>query len=94
MGTEQGGSLGQFGDSRLDKGGRRCCGCFVARTVCLRQLAQGRAAQMRFWRFVSNPRVSVERLIEGWSDETRRRRRPARAGHPGHQRDQVRHHGG
>jgi Transposase DDE domain len=40
--------------------------------VCLRQLAQGRAAQtMQFWRFVSNPRVSVEKLIEGWSDRTR-----------------------
>lgn len=26
---------------------------------------------MRFWRFVSNPRVTVERLIEGWSAPTR-----------------------
>jgi hypothetical protein len=29
------------------------------------------SAQMRFWRFVNNPRVTVERLIEGWSDLTR-----------------------
>ncbi len=29
------------------------------------------SAQMRFWRFVSNPRVTVDRLIEGWSDQTR-----------------------
>ena len=26
---------------------------------------------MQFWRFVSNPRVSVEKLIEGWSEPTR-----------------------
>jgi Transposase DDE domain len=26
---------------------------------------------MRFWRFVGNPRVTVERLIAGWSDQTR-----------------------
>ena len=46
--------------------------CVVARsTVCLRQLAQGRRAEnMQFWRFVSNPRVSVEKLIEGWSERT------------------------
>ena len=25
---------------------------------------------MQFWRFVSNPRVSVEKLIEGWSERT------------------------
>jgi DDE family transposase len=29
------------------------------------------AGQMAFWRFVSNPHVTVERLIEGWSDQTR-----------------------
>ncbi len=29
------------------------------------------SAQMRFWRFVSNSRVTLERLIEGWSDQTR-----------------------
>lgn len=47
--------------------------CVVARsTVCLRQLAQGRLAEnMQFWRFVSNPKVSVEKLIEGWSERTR-----------------------
>lgn len=26
---------------------------------------------MAFWRFVGNPRVTVEHLIEGWSDQTR-----------------------
>jgi hypothetical protein len=43
-----------------------------ARSVCLRQMARGLwSAQMRFWRFVSNPRVTVERLIQGWSEQTR-----------------------
>jgi hypothetical protein len=41
-------------------------------TVCLRQLARGRwAKQMQFWRFMANERVTVGRLIEGWSDRTR-----------------------
>ena len=26
---------------------------------------------MAFWRFVDNPRVTVEKLIEGWSQQTR-----------------------
>jgi hypothetical protein len=35
-------------------------------------MAQGVwSAQMRFWRFVNNARVSVEALIEGWSAQTR-----------------------
>jgi hypothetical protein len=43
-----------------------------ARNVGLRRMARGLwSAHMRFWRFVSNPRVTVERLIEGWSDQTR-----------------------
>jgi len=43
-----------------------------ARNVCLRRMAGGLwSAHMRFWRFVSNPRVTVERLIEGWSEQTR-----------------------
>lgn len=43
-----------------------------ARNVCLRRMAGGAwAAQMAFWRFISNPLVTVERLIEGWSDQTR-----------------------
>ena len=42
------------------------------RSVCLRQLAQGQwSAEMAFWRFVDNPRVTVEKLIEGWSQPTR-----------------------
>src|ERR1700759_268476 len=43
-----------------------------AGTVSLRQMASGRwAAEMGFWRFIRNSRITVERLIEGWSDQTR-----------------------
>ena len=43
-----------------------------ARSVCLRQIAGGVwRQQMRFWRFVANPRVTLEKLIEGWSEQTR-----------------------
>jgi hypothetical protein len=39
--------------------------------VCVRRLAQGSwAKQMRFWRFLANERVTVDRLVEGWSDLT------------------------
>ncbi len=42
------------------------------RSVCLRQIARSDwPSYMRFWRFVSNPRVTVEKLIEGWSQQTR-----------------------
>lgn len=41
------------------------------KSVCLRRLAGGqRSAIMRFGRFLANPRVTVERLIEGWSGQT------------------------
>jgi Transposase DDE domain len=43
-----------------------------ARSVCLRRMAGGVwATYMAFWRFITNPRVTVERLLEGWSDQTR-----------------------
>lgn len=44
----------------------------VAReSVCLRRLAGGRRGEIvRFGRFLANPRVTVERLIEGWGEQT------------------------
>jgi hypothetical protein len=37
----------------------------------MRKLAQGdRSQEMRYWRFLANRRVTVKRLIEGWSDQT------------------------
>src|SRR5712692_10764530 len=42
------------------------------RSVCLRRMAKGVwRDQMRFWRFIANERVTVEKLIEGWSEQTR-----------------------
>jgi hypothetical protein len=41
------------------------------RSVCLRQMARGDwAANMSFWRFVNNPHVTIDKLIEGWSLQT------------------------
>lgn len=41
-------------------------------TVCLRQLAGGdHSEEIRYGRFLGNDAVTVERVIEGWSDRTR-----------------------
>lgn len=40
-------------------------------SICLRRLAAGaRGAEVRFHRFLANSKVTVERLIAGWSEET------------------------
>ncbi len=40
-------------------------------TVCLRRLGDGqRRQQVGFGRFLANPKVTVDRLIAGWSDQT------------------------
>lgn len=40
-------------------------------SICLRRLSQGaRDAEVRFNRFLANPRVTVEKLIAGWSEKT------------------------
>jgi DDE family transposase len=40
-------------------------------TSCLRRLAQGREElEIRFGRLLRNPRVTAERIIAGWSEET------------------------
>jgi hypothetical protein len=42
------------------------------RSVCLRQMARGDwATNMSFWRFVNNSQVTTDKLIEGWSLQTR-----------------------
>ena len=47
-------------------------GVLCVRSVCLRAAARGLwSAQMRYWRFVNNARVTVDKLIEGWSQQTR-----------------------
>jgi hypothetical protein len=45
--------------------------CMVLRSsVCLRRLGRGRRREVAFGRFLANPKVRVERLVEGWSDRT------------------------
>lgn len=45
----------------------------VARTkVCLRHLGGRRSQEVRFGRFLANPKVTVERLIDGWGEPTAR----------------------
>jgi len=40
-------------------------------SVCLRRLGEGqRRQEVGFGRFLANPKVTVERLIAGWSDQT------------------------
>jgi hypothetical protein len=40
-------------------------------TVCLRRLGGGqRSQEVRFGRYLANRKVTIERLMEGWSDET------------------------
>jgi hypothetical protein len=42
------------------------------RSVCLRRMAGGVwRQQMRYWRFIANSRVTLDKLIEGWSEQTR-----------------------
>ncbi|RUT99981.1 transposase, partial [Mesorhizobium sp. USDA-HM6] len=41
-------------------------------TVCLRRLAGGdHSEEIRYGRFLGNEAVTVERIIAGWSDQTR-----------------------
>src|SRR5215468_6417827 len=56
--------IGHFGDKRLERNGE----LFVERvserqTVCIRNLADDRAEQARFQRFLSNDAVTVEEMI-------------------------------
>jgi hypothetical protein len=48
-------------------------GCMVLhQDICLRGLSEGKREQeVGFHRLLANDKVTVERLIEGWSDETR-----------------------
>ncbi len=43
----------------------------MRQTICLRQLGEGdRAQEVAFGRFLANEKVTVERVIEGWSDQS------------------------
>jgi hypothetical protein len=59
-------SLGRFGDSRLEKGGacllNRLVG-FGQSGISLRDLGGGRAGELRFQRFLHNPRVTPAEMV-------------------------------
>jgi DDE family transposase len=43
----------------------------VARgSVCIRRVGEGRSGEVRFGRFLANPHVTVEGVIEGWGEQT------------------------
>jgi hypothetical protein len=59
------------GSSSRQKGAALLQRMAVQPTVCLRQLGRGRRSEtVGFGRFLANPKVTVDRLIEGWSDQT------------------------
>lgn len=43
----------------------------ACQNVCLRQVGGKRSQEVSFGRFLANPKVTVDLLIEGWSDQTR-----------------------
>lgn len=68
--------VGDFGDRRLNRAGAALHACMVQKqTVCLRRLGGDRAGEMRFGRFIHNPRVSVAGLVAGVCQEVGARAR-------------------
>jgi hypothetical protein len=65
-------SLGTFGDLRLDIGGAAILERMVSlKTVCLRRLGGDRSGELQFGRFLANPKVTVEKIINSWNELTR-----------------------
>ncbi len=64
--------LGVFGDARLDKRGTSLLADIIRlETVCLRRLASGvRDGVVALTRFLQNPHVTVEAIVEGWGAAT------------------------
>lgn len=64
-------SLGAFGDMRLDNGGAGILERMVSlKTVCVRRLGGDRSGELRMGRFLANPKVTVGKIINGWSELT------------------------
>jgi hypothetical protein len=42
----------------------------LRKTVCLRRLGGDRGGELQAGRFFANPKVTAEKLIEGWADRT------------------------
>ena len=64
-------SLGSFGDLRLNREGGEIFKRMVTRkTVCLRRLGGNRGGELRAGRFFASTKVTSEKLVAGWSDQT------------------------
>lgn len=64
-------SLGTFGDMRVDNGGIRLLERMVSlKTVCLKRLGGDRGGELRIGRFLANPKVTVKKIINSWSELT------------------------
>src|SRR5258708_12096161 len=60
-----------WGPSARQKGAMLFRSIVARPVVCLRQLGDGqRALEVGFGRFLANSRVTIDRLIEGWGDQT------------------------
>ena len=60
-----------LGIAASKKGAALLKGMVYAGSTCLRRVADGeRRSEVRFNRFLANPKVSVERLVAGWSEAT------------------------
>lgn len=58
-------TLGKFGDKRLERVGNLLYGCILEKhCVSLRKIAKDRAMEVRFGRFLSNEKVTVNELIQ------------------------------
>jgi hypothetical protein len=42
----------------------------LRKTVCLRRLGGDRGGELQAGRFFANPKVTAEKLVEGWADRT------------------------
>lgn len=65
--------LGRFGDRRLDRTGAVFLAQMVSlSTVCIRRLGVSRGGILRFGRLLASARVTVAKIIQGWSEGTRK----------------------
>jgi len=68
---EHASSLGKFGDKRLEKVGNLLNSCILKKnSVSLRKIAENRAMEVRFGRFLSNEKVTVNEIKEQQISQT------------------------
>src|SRR4051794_41803588 len=66
------GSLGTFGDARLDnRGGVILEQRLTSKTVCYRRFDETRKSCLGAWRFFANEKVTAEKIVDSWGEGTR-----------------------